>query len=145
VLVSLLSLPVVGCSGGSEKKVTGTVTLDQKPLAEASLEFVGETGAQGAYKARTDAEGKFEILSPGKGKPAMQPGRYKVFASKLVPAEIKGKKVVIPPEHDAAQLEASGVVVDLLKKRYNDHEFPKLYVDLKEGSDTLPTIELKSK
>lgn len=62
--VCLALLLVSGCGGGSEvdlAAVTGTVTLDGKPLANAQVEF--QPKAEGSPSAAvTDAAGKYTLL-----------------------------------------------------------------------------------
>lgn len=55
-----------GCSGGGLGRVSGTVTLDGKPLADVEVLFAPEVvdgnGSPGVYSfCVTDSEGKFEL------------------------------------------------------------------------------------
>lgn len=95
--VSLLCL--IGCGGGpanSRVDVSGTVTMDGAPLADAEVKFLGEK-VNGFGK--TNAEGKFQLVQ------GVDPGTYKVIVSKL-----DGKKEpvsAIPEGMDAGQMEAA--------------------------------------
>lgn len=74
----------VGC-GKAKTIVSGTVTLDGKPLAEALLQFVplGPEGRTGAV--RTDSQGRYQVeLSP-------HPVRVAVSARTVVGQERDGK------------------------------------------------------
>ena len=74
----------VGC-GKAKTTVSGTVTLDGKPLAEALLQFVplGPEGRTGAV--RTDSQGRYQVeLSP-------HPVRVAVSARTVVGQERDGK------------------------------------------------------
>jgi hypothetical protein len=64
--------------------VTGTVTLDNKPLTSTSLRFVpvGTTKGNGAT-GYTDEEGKYELRTP-QGDLGAPAGEYRVIFSKLV-------------------------------------------------------------
>jgi len=62
-LAVLLSPLLVGCGaseGPKTVKVSGTVTLDGKPLADADVNFVSKTHA--GY-GKTDKDGKFQLVS----------------------------------------------------------------------------------
>ena len=62
-LALVLVVIVSGCGGGAEEgtvAVEGTVTVDDKPIAQASVAFIGKEGARLA-SASTDAAGKFKI------------------------------------------------------------------------------------
>ena len=71
---------VAGCgeSGPDIASVSGTVTMDGEPLANASVVFAGTSGrpAGGA----TDSEGKY-VLNFSGGRQGAQPGKYKVRIS----------------------------------------------------------------
>lgn len=84
-----LMVLVAGCGGNASDQqklspVTGTVTLDGKPLSGAVITFVptGATHGTGA-RGRTDDDGKYELAtrSRRKGAPA---GDYRVMVSKMV-------------------------------------------------------------
>lgn len=88
-------LILAGCSGEPEPpklpdpvKVTGTVTLDGKPLEGAAILFqpTSEKGYQGAA-GQTDASGKYELntdIGKGQSRPGVIPGDYVVSISRLV-------------------------------------------------------------
>src|SRR5688572_7259469 len=75
---------LAGCGSGSGPTtviVTGTVTMDGKPLAGANVVFHPLDGAETALasQAVTDAEGRFELTTHaggGKFKPGASPGSY---------------------------------------------------------------------
>lgn len=111
-ICALFLSPLAGCGGGVVKKgpalvpVDGTVTLDGKPLAEASVMF----GAGSAF-GQTDATGHYELKAQGakKGCPV---GDYKVVVEKWVKADGSvyqsaegispmdaGAKQTIPPQY----------------------------------------------
>jgi hypothetical protein len=88
LLLAALSLPLTGCGGTATNPnlvpVTGTITLDGKPLAGASVTFVGigATPGEGAT-GLTDEAGKYELAHFRAGAGAM-PGEYKVVIMKRV-------------------------------------------------------------
>ena len=53
---------VAGC-GGPQTVITGTVTLDGKPLAEASLDMFPVSGVGRVSVAKTDANGRYETTA----------------------------------------------------------------------------------
>jgi hypothetical protein len=105
--VVVLAAGFAGCSGGGGREptlvpVSGTVTLDGKPLAGASVSFVPQAGTEGAGAfGTTDAEGRY-TLDHRSGKPGIEPGTYTVSFSKM------GLKdgSPIPPGKTAADVEA---------------------------------------
>ena len=80
----LLTTTMVGCGGGedygSPVTVTGTVTLDSKPLADANVTFHSyEEGLPAEYRSKmtkTNAEGKYEMQE-------VYPAEYKVMVQKF--------------------------------------------------------------
>ncbi|MFO0903289.1 MAG: hypothetical protein U0939_09835 [Pirellulales bacterium] len=72
----LVVLFCVGCSDGTGVKtvrVSGVVKLDGQPLADAEVHFVGP---KHAGFGKTDAEGKFKLVT------GAEPGENKVFFRK---------------------------------------------------------------
>ncbi|MBC8352670.1 MAG: carboxypeptidase regulatory-like domain-containing protein [Planctomycetes bacterium] len=79
--LSLLVLLVSsGCGGpgyGSSVKVTGTVTVDDKPLADASVTFHSTEGREAEFSnftATTGGDGKYELAD-------VYPGAYEVIVA----------------------------------------------------------------
>lgn len=63
VIMSCMSLLLAGCGSGNIGQVTGTVTADGKPLANALIEFYPQAEGGGrASSAVTDSEGKYELV-----------------------------------------------------------------------------------
>ena len=54
-------LLLTGCGGGDLGQVTGTITLDNQPLADATVQFEPIQGGRWSA-ARTDASGKYELV-----------------------------------------------------------------------------------
>lgn len=84
----------VGCSGGPRLvPVTGTVTLDDKPLAFKNVRFVPEPGTPGTGAGgNTDANGAYSLLAVQPGATTdtagVMPGAYKVVvAEPMFPIE----------------------------------------------------------
>jgi hypothetical protein len=78
-----------GCNDGVTQSetaipVTGTITLDGKPLEGASVTFIPLAADQGqGGVGSTDAAGKYEVTHFRTGK-GLEPGEYRVAISKLV-------------------------------------------------------------
>lgn len=81
VCLALLSL--AGCCGPSRPTtlpVTGTVTLDGQPVAEAAVQFIPQAGGNPAQGV-TDAAGNFKLTTFVDGDGAL-PGAHKVTVQK---------------------------------------------------------------
>jgi hypothetical protein len=135
--VSLLLVALSGCtSGGSGKKVKGSVTLDGAPLADAKLVFEG----QGGKVTTTDKDGKFEFEGTTPFN-SLKAGKYKVLIEKWVSKDGK------PIEPEMIEQERSaGTAKNLVPAKYGMLDSPAVInVDVKEPPHDLPVIELKSK
>lgn len=92
--VLLLVMSAAGCGGGPEKvipekavPVTGTLTLDGKPLDNARITFYPSSAAQGdGSSGTTDSAGKYELQSVFGADVVIgaAPGKYKVVISRMV-------------------------------------------------------------
>jgi hypothetical protein len=75
----LLALTLLGCSGTRMSPVEGVVTLDGKPLADASIQFVPQEKGRDAT-GQTDKSGRF-VMSTFEPRDGVVPGTYKVVIS----------------------------------------------------------------
>jgi hypothetical protein len=133
-----------GCSGREFAEVEGTVTLDQKPLADVQVVFVpdttrGNTG-NNAY-AFTDAQGRYRLRADRDDRDGTVVGPHRVYFVDLtgVP-DLTG---IPPPPGQPARPSGPGlplrfrrVYTDLLETPFND-------VEVKPGKQTLD-FDLKS-
>src|SRR5262249_34258094 len=72
-----LAVAAAGCGGGPAlAPVTGTVTMNGKPLANVQVEFWPQDGAPRSTGA-TDAAGRYTLTTDGAGKPGAVGGRHK--------------------------------------------------------------------
>ena len=103
LLSSLMLLTVFcfGCSGsGTEvqlENVSGVVTMDGKPLADAVVVFVPEKGNPST--AQTDAEGKYQLAHRGNAMGAI-PGKHKVLITQGQPPAPE-----IDPDADMSEID----------------------------------------
>lgn len=79
----LCGVLLCGC-GGDEADVTGKITLDGWPLADATVSFVGAEVELPPAFATTDENGEF-VLQPSDGE-AVAPGKYLVRVTTFQPA-----------------------------------------------------------
>jgi hypothetical protein len=98
VVSSLVTVGIVlaGCSNSSRPPtypVTGTVTLQGKPLAGAVITFVPTAKDSDAASAITDAAGKYALTTWQAGDGA-RPGEYRVKVSKQEQAAVDPSKMV---------------------------------------------------
>jgi hypothetical protein len=152
-LVLLLSLAVtilVGCGGPTIKEgkftvmpVTGKVTLNNEPLADADVMLMMEGNQPADYfgsAAKTDAQGNFEVITGArKGAPA---GKYKVVVSKWVGAD--GKTPSIADGMDIEQMKLNGTAKQVVPPAFGDITQTKVELVVEEGKSPPPlNIEAK--
>lgn len=144
ILPIALLLAVAGCQPAPPQttSVTGVVTLDGAPCADAVVTFIptGETTGNGGV-GYTDAEGKFTAQlhdgQTGIGPPGLLPGKYKVLINKSVNPD--GTPFIHNP--DVAPIDSTAR--ELLPAMYNDYEKTKLQLEVGLAS-VHETYELKS-
>lgn len=119
-----------GCGGGAEAgtvAIEGKVTVDDKPIAQASVAFIGNEGARLA-SALTDASGKFKIRAAV--------GKNVVTVAKAPPGG------AAPPPSDEPQLMPSAgeyaamqkaVAASEVPAKYGDPKTSGISFDIKEG------------
>ncbi len=134
---------MLGCGGSGEEgpailPVTGIITLDSEPLANADVKFfpTGETLGIGGF-GRTDSEGKFELQynRGGMGAPA---GEYRVQVSQRVMPD--GSPV--PADDDTPPIESPAV--EKLPWKYSHPDNTQLKATVTESEAPI-TLQLESK
>ena len=130
VLLHAVALVGCGSSGGNPVlKVTGVVTYQGAPVADAGVTFTPEKGRPASGK--TDASGKFTLSTFAKEDGAV-PGLHKVAvtpnASQIAPmpgtpeaAQAAAGKPPFPPRYNSA--ETSGLTADVKPGAENDFKF----------------------
>lgn len=132
--VAIIGL-ISGCGGGSSSKVktvpvNGTVTLDDKPLAGATVRFFDTTGKNISVSGVTDDQGKYSLgVSDIKGAP---PGNYNVVVSKLV--DLMGNPIKLENGKDAVMAQMEGKAKELLHNNYSHMGMTQLKAEVKDGS-----------
>ncbi len=136
---------LAGCNSAPEGPplvpVSGTITLDGKLLAAADLIFVpqGDTKGQSGV-ARTDAEGKYELVSADRTRKGVAIGSYRVVINKLVKPD--GGDYV--PDPNAGPMDTGGFK-ELLPATYSDREQAILEANVPEGGSKSLDFKLSSK
>jgi predicted small lipoprotein YifL len=133
---ALLLTSLAGCGGGVANKgpslvpVEGTITMDGKPLAEASLMF-----GTGSAMGETDASGHYELKAQG-GKKGCPAGEFKVVVEKWLNADgsVYRSAEMSPMDAGAKQQ---------IPPKYSNAEKTELKASVKEGGAKI-NFELKS-
>jgi hypothetical protein len=155
LLLCLVSwfVALTGCgSAVSTEYVEGVVTVDGKPVAEATVMFTPVTQGQGApATGTTDANGVYKLtaVTVGEAKPTAEggtlPGDYFVGVIKSVSATAmseeeayeKGVPYVAPRPGEVPEMKHE------VPQKYNDPKTSGLKVTVQAGKNTIP-LELKS-
>jgi hypothetical protein len=111
-----LVLVIAGVAGcGGPESLSGSVTLDGKPLAGAAVVFFPEQSDAETVVGATDENGRF-VITPAAGD-SIAYGKYKVIVTKredLTPAQIDAfvtPKELLPPKYsDLSKTELSAEV-----------------------------------
>ena len=128
---------LAGCTGSTGPKppelapVEGTVTMDDKPLVEASLMF----GA-GSATGQTDANGHYVLMGHG-GKKGCPPGNYKVVVEKWV-----NKDGSVYRSAEMSPMDAGAT--QTIPSKYSDMEKTELKAKVPAGGGKVD-FQLKSK
>lgn len=138
-LAMVLLAGVLGCSTGpSMGTVNGTVTLDGKPLADGTINFIptAEAAAPGGAAPAAEAspvvgttihDGKFTVEVP------LGKMRVEIHANKVVGQH---------RAYDTADSPLVPIVVEVIPTQYNANS--TLTIDVQRGSQDVP-YDLKSK
>ena len=99
VLAPLMTMMLIGC-GRSDGlvEVSGTVTLDGKPLPEAIVQFTAASNDAGYSRpatGRTDSGGHYQ-LEYSTGRTGTRPGAYKVSISTFWPSTLTNEEKLVP-------------------------------------------------
>jgi hypothetical protein len=137
VLCLLCSVVLAGCKSGPDLPPTvpveGVLTLDGKPVAEATIIFIAD---QGVYNATgtTDTEGRFE-MSAFQEKKGVVVGSYKVEMN----------KTIVEPRPGGREGESDVNLKLGLPKRYNTFTTSGITINVTDAGQQDLKFELKSK
>lgn len=140
----LLICFVPGCGGATSDApkvvpVTGTVTLDGKPLTEAVVRFIPADPKANGGTGKTDAEGKYSVTHTlNKGVPA---GSYKVVIEQYKSRD--GKPLKMEEGIDIEQLKMQNMVQQSLPPKYSDFNKTELKADVTAGKSNVIDFPLK--
>ena len=112
-----------GCSGNMGAQVSGTVTLDDKPLTTGNVAFVPAGGTGTISYGQVDAAGKYTInTATAEGLP---PGNYSVTVISTEPLPATAGEVEITPKV-------------LTPAKYSDASTTDLKIEVKPGKNDIP-------
>jgi hypothetical protein len=119
ILLGLLCGVLTGCSGGNAAPpvqtvpAKGTVTLNGKPLPNATVMFIPKGDTKGIEcSGMTNQAGEYQIQHP-QGADGVPPGKYAVVVSQFV--DSKG----VPVDLSSGAMPADLGAVELLPDRYS--------------------------
>lgn len=99
-LLGSIAAALAGCGGPKLVPVEGTITLDGKPLAGATigLELIGGDKDFRFFSGETDATGKFVVVPFEKGGAGAIPGDYSVMIRSVKAPPGADEMTPLPPE-----------------------------------------------
>jgi hypothetical protein len=142
---------ISGCSKGPAAPTfdlvpaSGTVTLDGKPLSDASVSFVFQATAPQGFSgsgAQTDANGKFQVETDAKM--GTISGNFKVLVSKLTMPD--GSPVKNDPAAgiDIVQLQMQGQLKENVPEKYLVVDTTDLSAEVTKGGKNEFELKLTS-
>jgi hypothetical protein len=122
-ILSLMTIIVLGLSGCEKGPklvpVTGTVTLDGKPVETAGLLFLPVDSSGTPGNGETDAQGRFQLKT--RSQVGAQVGKYYVGIVKSVYSNSPKPKWLTPQKYSDAK--TSGLTAEVTADGKNDFEF----------------------
>jgi hypothetical protein len=108
---------LVGCGASGLHPVRGKVLLDDRPLANATVQFIAPAGGQGAL-GTTDERGDFQLSTRDPGDGAFA-GEYKVIVQPPAPT-VSGSAASSPLEAQSGAAPRTAAPVISLRVEYTD-------------------------
>lgn len=135
-LVCALMLPACGSNSKLKTEgVSGVVTLDGEPLADANVYFSPVAGGNSAV-ARTDAKGFYQLQTAGGAAGAgTTEGTYKVFFK---------HEAVISPQETVTETNEDGEEVEVVKEAVTENDLPEMYGDPETSGFTVDVVKGKN-
>lgn len=105
-LIGMVVLSLIGCGGPGYPlaNVSGTVSMNGKPLANANLMFSPSEGQSGpSSSGKTDNEGRFELVTIDLDHPGAVPGQHRVTITTATASgadeRAKISREIVPPKY----------------------------------------------
>jgi hypothetical protein len=142
---ALVAFLLPGCGGGPKLvSVTGTVTMNGKPLEGANISFAPEPGnaVETAGTDITGPEGNYKLMYQGRS--GVSPGKYKVAISKL---EVKAG-VELPEnfKKDPMMAKMAGLTKETLPDQATGKAAEGSFAaEVKESGDNVFDFDVKAK
>lgn len=151
IIVPLLALTVLtsfGCGSGKIKTipVTGTITLDGSPLADAMVAFVPDSETEGTQASgRTDSSGKYTIKPvTAEADPGTTAGKYKVTVRKTEMVST-GQTITNTDDDGNTEKVKDMRAVETLNKLYTSRTTTPFEAEVVAGKENVFDFDLKSK
>jgi len=119
--VAALMVTALGCSNRDLGQVSGTVTLDGEPLADAMVIFTPMTGGRPAA-GRTDAQGRYELIFDRAGAGAVH-GEHFVEIRTADERILEDDSVEVIPERVPAKYNATSELRRTVEEGSNVFDF----------------------
>lgn len=126
----------IGCSGDGRVAVSGTVTLDGKPLDKGTIEFAPAEGAAGMLGGGMISNGEYSVPAD-KG---LLPGTYTVRIYSAEPPSGEAADQELPPGGEKG---GYPMAKDVIPPQYNSQS--TLTAEVKSGGGNRFAFELTSK
>lgn len=144
--VVALALSLAGCEPGGPPmgQVTGTITLDGKPLPNAAVTFAPVDGG-GASSGISDANGKYELNAQDRKGAVIGKHRVYVTSVSMTKSTVDPNMSSSSPEYEKQAMgggsEYNVKLTEPIPAKYNEKS--ELQYEVKAGSNTID-LELKS-
>jgi hypothetical protein len=148
IVMIFLGCCFCGCSakGISVVSVTGTVTYQGKPVADALVALVPQSSDSRGASAMTESDGTFTLLTQGATTSGAMTGEYKILVSKFIEVDNSGKEVVREAPkpfdpNDSPTPQIQYAQKNLLPEKYNNKDTTTLTTNITKGKNHL-TLKL---
>jgi hypothetical protein len=128
-----------GCQPGGPKErtypVTGVVTLNNEPVADAAVTF-HPAGSGKLAVGKTDASGRFTLTTTETGQSGAVPGRYRVTVAKYVSPEQPAAVAPSGEYQEQAPETTPAPAQNVLPAKYADPSTSGFEVEVKAGENS---------
>jgi hypothetical protein len=138
VCAGLLLAGLTGCSGQSWGKITGKVTVNDKPVTSGRITFMHDDGRTALAEIKPDGSYSLEKIPVGKLKVGIESMNFAAYEAKM-PKRKEGGKMQDPNDPGAATptaLTKSGAT-PWVPTRYNEPKSSGLTADVKDGDNKI--------